>query len=112
MGKGLEAKYKLVLTQAFLVDEALALLKDDHSMLVKAVGMLAFVWANWSLDTEDKFRQNEVLLVMSTLIYNTVNMLERHKPSLSEAALKSFVPSAEYFLLLLSAVEWPKSWKA
>merc|ERR1712136_277374 len=110
--KGLEAKYKLVLTQAFLVDEALALLKDDHSMLVKAVGMLAFVWANWSLDTEDKFRQNEVLLVMSTLIYNTVNFLEKPKHPLSPPELSSFVEACDYFLILLCAVEWPQTWKS
>jgi len=94
------------------VDEALQALKDDPGVLVKTVSMLAFVWARWNLENEDKFRQNEVLLIMSGLIYNTVTVLERAKRTAPErVSLVVFEMACEYFLLLLHAVEWPKGWK-
>eukprot|EP00927_Polykrikos_kofoidii_P069183 TRINITY_DN6456_c0_g1_i1.p1 TRINITY_DN6456_c0_g1~~TRINITY_DN6456_c0_g1_i1.p1 ORF type:complete len:1247 (+),score=311.40 TRINITY_DN6456_c0_g1_i1:52-3741(+) len=105
----LTIQYNVVLTQAHIVDEALRGLQTDRSTLVETIGALALVWGN--LDAEDKYRQNEVLLVMSTLIYNTMNVLERHRRSLTDAMLSIFLPPCEYFLLLLHAVEWPKSWK-
>jgi hypothetical protein len=108
-----QAQYKIVLLQAHIIDEALQALKDDGTQLVNTVGRLAFVWARWNLEAEDKFRQNEVLLIMSTLIYNTINFLHRHRDqrTLSEAQLATFLPTCEYFLLLLFAVEWPNTWK-
>lgn len=109
----LMAQYDVVLLQAHIIDESLQALKDDNSELVRSVGALAYVWARWNLEAEDKFRQNEVLLIMSTLIYNTITTLvrERDNKSLSEAVLATFLPTCEYFLLLLIAVEWPNSWK-
>lgn len=106
----LTAQYYMVLVQAHIVDKALQALKDDAAELVRSISTLAFVWARWNLEADDKLRQNEVLLVMSTLIYNTVNVLVDYKPRL-EAGLDSFRPHCEYFLLLLYAVEWPNSWK-
>jgi len=107
----LTAQYNNVLLQAHIVDEALHLVKSDPSRLVDTIGALALVWARWNLEVEDKFRQNEVLLVMSTLIFNTVNVLERHRRDLSDECLAVFQPACEYFVLLLHAVEWPKNWK-
>mmetsp|Transcript_65238 Transcript_65238/g.211248 ORF Transcript_65238/g.211248 Transcript_65238/m.211248 type:complete len:1145 (-) Transcript_65238:110-3544(-) len=108
----LATQYNTVLLQGQIVDEALQALKDDPGVLVKTVSMLAFVWARWNLENEDKFRQNEVLLIMSTLIYNTVNVLERAKRTAPErVSLAVFETACEYFLLLLHAVEWPKGWK-
>jgi len=108
----LATQYNTVLLQGQIVDEALQALKDDPGVLVKTVSMLAFVWARWNLENEDKFRQNEVLLIMSTLIYNTVNVLERAKRTAPErVSLVVFEMACEYFLLLLHAVEWPKGWK-
>jgi len=108
-----QAQYAVVLTQAHAIDEALQRLKEDGAQLAKTVGALAYVWARWNLEAEDKFRQNEVLLIMSTLIYNTITILERHRASktLSEAIHALFQPTCEYFFLLLLAVEWPNSWK-
>merc|ERR1712216_135175 len=105
--------YGIVLLQAHIIDEALQSLKDDGSHLEKSIGSLAFVWARWNLEAEDKFRQNEVLLIMSTLIYNTITLLDKHRNNrtLSEAQLNVFYNTCEYFLLLLIAVEWPNSWK-
>lgn len=106
----LDMQYQTILTQAHVIDEALQLLKNDRGDLVKAIGMLAFIWAKWNLEQEDKFRQNEVLLLMSALIYNTVNLLWQKRSSL-DASLATFQPACEFFLQLLYAVEWPKSWK-
>jgi hypothetical protein len=108
-----QAQYKIVLLQAHIIDDALQALKDDGTQLVTTVGGLAFVWARWNLEAEDKFRQNEVLLIMSTLIYNTINFLQRHRDArnLSDSDLRLFQPTCEYFLLLLFAVEWPNTWK-
>mmetsp|Transcript_103318 Transcript_103318/g.274822 ORF Transcript_103318/g.274822 Transcript_103318/m.274822 type:complete len:349 (-) Transcript_103318:122-1168(-) len=105
-------QYNLVLTQASMIDEALQALRDDPSQLLACVCRLAFLWAHWNLELQDKFRQNEVLLLMSTLIYNTVGLLERCRRASPEAPLAMFQAACEYFLLLLWAVEWPKSWKA
>lgn len=109
----LQQQYNIVLLQAHIIDEAIQSLKDDGSHLVKSIGALAFVWARWNLEAEDKFRQNEVLLIMSTLIYNTITLLERHRntKALSEAQLTAFFPPCEYFMMLLIAVEWPNTWK-
>ncbi|CAK0855956.1 unnamed protein product [Prorocentrum cordatum] len=84
--------------------------------------MLALVWARWGLEGggqhEDTLRHNEVLLLMSSLIYNTVSALEkvRRAPSHRElpaegVSLDVFQGPFEYFLLLLSGVEWPKHYK-
>jgi len=108
----LSAKYNIVLTQAYVVDEVLQALKEDKARLVKAIGMLALLWARWNLQAEDALRQNEVLLIMSALIYNTVTALDKLRRSLSDSALASFQPVCEYFLLLLLSVEWPKHWKS
>lgn len=107
----LMAQYNIVLIQAHIVDEALQMLKKDASRLDDALATLALVWAKWNLEAEDKFRQNEVLLVMSPLIYNTVNVFDRHRKSRSDVPIAVFQPVFEYFLLLLRSVEWPKSWK-
>lgn len=107
----LTAQYNVILVQAYIVDEALQTIKDDSAQLVKAIGILAFVWAHWNLEAEDKFRQNEVLLVMSTLIYNTVHSIEKGKRNQPEVLLTPFQSAFEYFTLLLISVEWPKSWK-
>mmetsp|Transcript_73355 Transcript_73355/g.203593 ORF Transcript_73355/g.203593 Transcript_73355/m.203593 type:complete len:1148 (-) Transcript_73355:78-3521(-) len=104
------AQYNVVLTQAHIVDEALRSLQADRSKLVETIGALALVWGH--PDADDKFRQNEVLLVMSSLIYNTVDVIERYTGSLGEAAMAAFQPAMDYFFLLLHAVEWPKSWKS
>merc|ERR1719188_391201 len=108
----LAAQYNVVLVQAYIIDEALELLKKNRAELVRCVGMLAYVWARWNLEADDKFRQNEVLLIMSALIYNTVNVLERSKRKMPDETLAIFQPACEFFLLLLHAVEWPKTWKA
>jgi len=104
-------QYNQVLIQAFIIDEAIRAVKEDRSQLVKTIGMLALLWAKWNLDFDDKFRQNEVLLVMSALIYNTIGALERSRSRIPEVSLATFQPACEYFMLLLLAVEWPKSWK-
>lgn len=108
----LSAQYNVLLTQAHMIDEALRALKEDRSRLVKAIGTLALLWSRWNLEADDKFRQNEVLLVMSVLIYNTVGALERSRRAAPDTSLASFQPVCEYFLLLLLAVEWPKTWKS
>jgi len=108
----LELQYNQVLTQAFIIDEAIRALKEDRTQLVKTIGMLALLWAKWNLEVDDRFRQNEVLLVMSALIYNTIGALEKSKSRIPDASLTIFQPACEYFMLLLLAVEWPKSWKA
>jgi len=108
----LSVQYNLVLNQAHLVDEALEKLQQDRSELVASVGMLALLWARWNLEAEDKFRQNEVLLIMSALIYNTVNVLETATRTMPDVPLDSFQPACEYFLLLLHVVEWPNTWKS
>lgn len=108
----MSAHYNVVLTQAFIVDESLQGLQEDGSTLMKTIGILAFVWSRWNLEADDKFRQNEVLLIMSTLISNTVNVLERSKKTMPDVSLAALQTSCEYFFLLLHAVEWPKNWKA
>lgn len=108
-------QYNMILLQAHIVDEALQALKDDRGHLIKTIGMLAFVWGHWNLEVEDKYRQNEVLLIMSTLIYNTVMFLFKCRDmSLGEPAFPTatFEPVCEYFMFLLLAVEWPNSWKS
>lgn len=107
----LMAQYHVVLLQAHIVDEALTMLQAQRSKLLDAVAMMALVWAKWNLEADDKFRQNEILLIMSSLIYQTVQVLEKQRRSTSEAPPTVFQPACEYFLLLLSAVEWPKGWK-
>jgi len=61
-------QYNQVLIQAFIIDEAIRAVKEDRSQLVKTIGMLALLWATWNLEFDDKFRQTEVLLIMSALI--------------------------------------------
>lgn len=109
----LTGQYNVALIQAHIVDEALQTLRSDRLLLVEAVSMLALIWARWNLEAEDKFRQNEVLLVMSALIFNVINSLERerHRRGSADIWLAGFRPACEYFLLLLYAVEWPKNWK-
>mmetsp|Transcript_37647 Transcript_37647/g.85595 ORF Transcript_37647/g.85595 Transcript_37647/m.85595 type:complete len:289 (-) Transcript_37647:151-1017(-) len=107
----LSSQYNLVLAQANMIDEALQALQDDSSQLLNSICRLAFLWANWNLEQQDKFRQNEVLLIMSTLIYNTVVLLDKGQRFSPEVSLAVFQPTCEYFMLLLWAVEWPKSWK-
>mmetsp|Transcript_88717 Transcript_88717/g.185500 ORF Transcript_88717/g.185500 Transcript_88717/m.185500 type:complete len:1144 (+) Transcript_88717:168-3599(+) len=102
----LEERYRTALMHAQIVDEALGELQKDQSLLVKCIGMLAYVWANWRLDKEDKFRQNEVLLLMSTLIFNTVHAIQQRPQYVPD-----FADACSYFMLLLYAVEWPTSWK-
>eukprot|EP00928_Gymnodinium_smaydae_P013541 TRINITY_DN14936_c0_g2_i1.p1 TRINITY_DN14936_c0_g2~~TRINITY_DN14936_c0_g2_i1.p1 ORF type:complete len:1089 (+),score=206.61 TRINITY_DN14936_c0_g2_i1:132-3398(+) len=104
------AQYNLALTQAYVVDEAISALQEDRTKLVECIGALALVWGH--LEPDDKFRQNEILLVMSTLLYNVVDILEKNRQMLNDSVLSSFQPALEYFLLLLQVVEWPKSWKA
>eukprot|EP00929_Paragymnodinium_shiwhaense_P064594 TRINITY_DN32382_c0_g1_i1.p1 TRINITY_DN32382_c0_g1~~TRINITY_DN32382_c0_g1_i1.p1 ORF type:complete len:1119 (-),score=286.46 TRINITY_DN32382_c0_g1_i1:113-3469(-) len=104
------AEYNVVLTQAHIIDDALETLKADNGTLLETIGALAYVWAN--VEAHDKFRLNEVLLVMSTLIYHIISVLERHRKTLGEPVFQSFHPACDYFMLLLFAVEWPKSWKA
>jgi len=107
----LQVQYNQVLIQAFIIDEAIRAVKEDRSQLVKTIGMLALLWAKWNLEFDDKFRQNEVLLVTSALIYNTIGALESSRSRIPEVSLATFQPACEYFMLLLLAVEWPKSWK-
>jgi hypothetical protein len=109
----LQEQYQQCLLQAHIIDEGIQALKDDGTQLVASIGAFAFVWARWNLEGDDKFRQNEVLLIMSTLLYNTINGLEikRKENSLQASELQLFLETCEYFMLLLMAVEWPGSWK-
>lgn len=105
----MSGQYNEVLIQAHIVDEALQMLRADRSKLLQAIATLALVWARWNLDIDDKFRLSEVLLLMSSLIYNVINVLEKHH---SSGVLTTFRPACEYFMLLLLVVEWPKTWKS
>lgn len=107
----LSSQYHIVLLQAHIVDESLSMLHANPSKLLDSVAMCALVWAKWNLEADDKYRQNEILLIMSSLIYNTVNALEKQRRTTTEQPPANFLSAVEYFLLLLSAVEWPKGWK-
>jgi len=118
----LSVQFNLVLFQAHLVDRALQHLKNDRGHLLETIGTLALVWSRWDLQErgqeEDTFRHNEVLLLMSTLMYNTVGALEKVRRASARGNLTaeeipwdSFRNLSEYFLLLLSGVEWPKQYK-
>lgn len=107
----LSAQYNVILVQAHAVDQALQALKDDRGNLLKVIGMLAHIWGRWNLELEDKFRQNEVLLMMSALIFNVVGALEKGRRITPEVPIATFEPACAYFLLLIHAVEWPKHWK-
>eukprot|EP00929_Paragymnodinium_shiwhaense_P062727 TRINITY_DN31319_c1_g1_i1.p2 TRINITY_DN31319_c1_g1~~TRINITY_DN31319_c1_g1_i1.p2 ORF type:complete len:226 (-),score=22.41 TRINITY_DN31319_c1_g1_i1:504-1181(-) len=107
------AQYTVLLTQAHIMDDALERTKADNGKLLEAIGALAYVWT--TLDGSDKFRLNEVLLVMSTLIYHIVACLERCQAAgqgrISECSqFISFESARKYFWLLLHAVEWPRCW--
>jgi len=134
----LSAQYDKVLVTAHILDSALQNMKSAYdkapkllpavlsgerhreasgaapvqSQLPHSVGLLARLWATWNLEAEYKFRQNEVLLVMSVLIYNTVDVIEKNLKTLPEKRLESLRETCEYFFVLLHCVEWPKSWKA
>jgi hypothetical protein len=119
----LSVHFNLVLFQAHLVDKALQHLKDNRGHLLETIGMLALVWSRWDLEErgkhEDALRHNEVLLLMSSLMYNTVGALEKVRRASARGKLPadgmipfdSFRNPLEYFLLLLSGVEWPKHYK-
>jgi len=108
-------KFKLLRTQVYVIDEALSELQKDPRVLLESVGSLAYIWAQFDLEAEDKFRQNEILLIMSALIFHTVNHVESvRRPEVTAARenyLSMFEATFEYFLLLLHAVEWPTNWK-
>lgn len=108
----LSAKYESVLVQAFMVDEALQALQLDNSRLPETVGLLARIWSTWDLGSEYKFRQNEVLLLMSVLIYNTIHGIEHLKNLALVRTLEPVRETCEFFFILLSCVEWPQSWKS
>ncbi|CAJ1364305.1 unnamed protein product, partial [Effrenium voratum] len=102
----LHEKYKRVLVQAYVLDEALHLLKVEGGLALPcAVGLLSILWAAYNLDLDYRFRHNEVLLVLSALMFNTISCIE-------QSATQNFREICEYFYLVLTCVEWPKSWKA
>lgn len=105
------AHFRSLLEQAYIINVALETLRYDRTKLVEALSRLALVWCTWNLESEYKFRQNEVLLVMSVLIYHTVNHIEKNKRHFSDATLLQFEEPCEFFLLLLHCVEWPRNWK-
>lgn len=108
----LSAAYHKVLLTAHIADEALSLLKRDASQLPRSLGMLAMMWAKSSLESLYPFRQNEVLLAMSVLIYSTVSIVEKaNQTIMKEKSLAMFRELFEFFYLLLRAVEWPAHWK-
>merc|ERR1711976_1130724 len=49
---------------------------------------------------------------MSTMIFNTVTLLEKNRRLLPEDLMQTvFFPICEYFWMLVTAVEWPVDWK-
>ena len=101
-------KYEAVLLQAQILDEALQLLKKlGGGALPKAIGLLSTLWAHFNLDIDYQFRHNEVLLVLSALMYNTVTCIEDQDVLLQE----NYRELGEYFYIVLSCVEWPRNWK-
>merc|ERR1712232_624524 len=49
---------------------------------------------------------------MSTMIFNTVTLLERHRRLITEDIMQTvFLPICDYFWMLVTAVEWPTDWK-
>ena len=88
--------------------QALDLLKKEGGLaLARAIGLLALLWAHYNLDIDYRFRHNEVLLVLSSLMYNTVSYIEE----LPVSARVAFRDLCEYFYMVLHCVEWPKGWK-
>ncbi|CAE7028626.1 USP25 [Symbiodinium sp. CCMP2456] len=106
--EALTEKYETVLLQAQILDEALQLLKKlGGGALPKAIGLLSTLWAHFNLDIDYQFRHNEVLLVLSALMYNTVSCIEDQDVLLQE----NYRELGEYFYIVLSCVEWPRNWK-
>mmetsp|Transcript_32082 Transcript_32082/g.73304 ORF Transcript_32082/g.73304 Transcript_32082/m.73304 type:complete len:1074 (-) Transcript_32082:40-3261(-) len=113
--ESMQQKFRLLRTQVYVIDEAISALQKDARALLDSIGSLAYIWAQFDLEADDKFRQNEILLIMSALIFHTVNHVESvRRPDVTatrENYLSMFESSFEYFLLLLHAVEWPSNWK-
>jgi hypothetical protein len=87
--------------------EALNLLKKEGGLaLPRAIGLLSLLWAHYNLDMDYRFRHNEVLLVLSSLMYNTVTCIEQ-----DELSRSAFRELGEYFFIVLHCVEWPRGWK-
>eukprot|EP00930_Biecheleria_cincta_P003478 TRINITY_DN104414_c0_g1_i1.p1 TRINITY_DN104414_c0_g1~~TRINITY_DN104414_c0_g1_i1.p1 ORF type:complete len:1062 (+),score=252.69 TRINITY_DN104414_c0_g1_i1:36-3188(+) len=108
----LSAAYNNVLVTAHVADEAVSLLKRDAGQLPRCLGMLAMMWSRCNLDTLYPYRQNEVLLAMSVIIYSTVGIVEKaNQTFMKEKSLAMFRELFEFFYLLLRAVEWPGHWK-
>eukprot|EP00439_Symbiodinium_sp_Y106_P082703 s1430_g22.t1 len=106
--EALTEKYETVLLQAQILDEALQLLKKlGGPALPRAIGLLSTLWAHFNLDVDYQFRHNEVLLVLSALMYNTVTCIEDQDVLLQE----NYRELGEYFYIVLSCVEWPRNWK-
>ncbi|CAK8994463.1 unnamed protein product [Durusdinium trenchii] len=104
----LRDRYSDVLRQAYMLDEALDLLKKEGGLaLARSIGLLSLLWAHYNLDTDYRFRHNEVLLVLSSLMFNTVSSIELLNAS-TQAAFREL---CEYFYIVLHCVEWPKGWK-
>eukprot|EP00931_Biecheleriopsis_adriatica_P072952 TRINITY_DN47330_c0_g1_i1.p1 TRINITY_DN47330_c0_g1~~TRINITY_DN47330_c0_g1_i1.p1 ORF type:complete len:1138 (-),score=236.26 TRINITY_DN47330_c0_g1_i1:46-2979(-) len=102
----LKQKYDRVLETAHIMDEALALMKNDGGIaLPRTIGLLVRLWARYNLDLECKWRNNEVLLLTSVLIYHTVGAVEQ---ATSKANFRDLM---DYFYLVLTCVEWPGVWK-
>lgn len=88
--------------------QALDLLKKEGGLaLARSIGLLSLLWAHYNLDTDYRFRHNEVLLVLSSLMFNTVSSIELLNAS-TQAAFREL---CEYFYIVLHCVEWPKGWK-
>jgi len=105
----LHERYKRVLIQAYMLDEALSLLKKEGGLaLPRATGLLSLLWGHYNLDIDYRFRHNEVLLVLSSLMYNTVSYIEEQ----SNPRHHFFGELCEYFYIVLHCVEWPRGWKA
>lgn len=106
----LKADFEVILSHARLVTRSLQVLKEDRSQVVWVVGRLAHLWATADLQARDKFRQNEVLMIMSQLISTTLGSIEAHKAEFLQkpGPIMDFLA---YFYDLLRAVEWPAGWK-
>ena len=88
--------------------QALQLLKRESGLaLPQAIGLLTMLWASFNLDMDYQFRHNEVLLVLSALMYNTVSCIEEQDLQRQE----SYRELGEYFYIVLTSVEWPRNWK-
>lgn len=81
--------------------------KEGGLALPRSIGLLSLLWAHYNLDLDYRFRHNEVLLVLSSLMYNIVTCIEEVEPS-SQAVFREL---GEYFFIVLHCVEWPRGWK-